>query len=520
VRDEAMKGARILIVDDEAANVRLLERLLERGGFTNLKGTTDSRQTMPLFVEFQPDLILLDLLMPHKDGFQILEDLKPLIPDGAYLPVLVLTADVSGETKRKALAAGAKDFVIKPFDATEILLRIGNLLETRFLYLEIQGQNEQLETKVRERTQQLLQAEKLATLGELIAGIAHELNNPLSAMVGHAQLLGMSQKDPAVAARVGRILEAAQRATRVVRNFLTFARRHRPEKVAVQVNEIITKTLELLAYQFRVSNIEVQAALAQDLPATAADPHQIGQVFLNLFNNAAQAMAKAHGQGTLRVTSAVSPDGGWISVIVADDGPGISRENLPRLFEPFFTTKPPGEGTGLGLPLARGIVTEHGGSITIESEPGRGATFVVTLPVAAAVAASPETAPLLGPPSGLRILVVDDEAPLREVMGDALAERGNQVEVAASGHEALEIIGRAPLDLLVLDVRMPEMSGPDLWTKVKETNPTLARRTVFCTGDVATADVRAFLETTGCPVLTKPFDLAQYFDAVARAARC
>src|SRR3990172_8022363 len=191
-----MKGARILIVDDEAANVRLLERLLERGGFTNLKGTTDSRQAVPLFVEFQPDLILLDLLMPHKDGFQILEDLKPLIPDGAYLPVLVLTADVSWETKRKALGAGAKDFVIKPFDATEVLLRIGNLLETRFLYLEIQGQNEQLETKVRERTQQLLQAEKLATLGELIAGIAHELNNPLCAMVGHAQLLGMSQKDP------------------------------------------------------------------------------------------------------------------------------------------------------------------------------------------------------------------------------------------------------------------------------------------------------------------------------------
>ncbi len=151
MRDQATKGARILIVDDEVANVRLLERLLERGGYTNLRSTTESRQVVPLFRELQPDLVLLDLLMPQPDGFQILEDLKLLIPDGAYLPVLVLTADVSGETRRKALAAGSKDFVIKPFDAMEVLLRIGNLLETRFLYSEIQKQNEQLETKVRER---------------------------------------------------------------------------------------------------------------------------------------------------------------------------------------------------------------------------------------------------------------------------------------------------------------------------------------------------------------------------------
>ncbi len=516
--DEAVKGARILIVDDEPANVRLLERLLERGGYSHLKSTTDPQRVLPLFKEFAPDLVLLDLLMPRPDGFEILEQLKALIPDGTYLPVLVLTADITPESKRRALAAGAKDFLIKPFDATEVLLRIGNLLETRRLHQALREQNERLEVTVRERTQQLLQAEKLATLGELIAGIAHELNNPLSAMVGHAQLLRMGQQDPAVLARVDRLLDAAQRATRVVRNFLTFARRHRPEKAIVSLGEIVTRTLELLAYQLRVANVEVQAALPADLPTIAADPHQLQQVFLNLFNNAAQAMATANGRGTLRVTGGADPGRAWITVAVADDGPGIPPDNLPRIFEPFFTTKPPGEGTGLGLAIARGIVVEHGGTITVESEPGKGATFLLTLPISEMAPALAAAVPLRDMPTGLRILVVDDEAPMREMIAEALATRGGRVETAGSGEQALELLARSPVDVLVLDVKMPGMSGTDLWSRLNGVNPALARRTVFCTGDVVRDDLRAFLAETGCAVVTKPFELGQLFDAVARAA--
>ncbi len=516
--DEVVKAARILIVDDEPANVRLLERLLERAGYANMKSTTDPGQVLSLFKEFGPDLILLDLLMPQPDGFEILEQLDRLIPGGTYLPVLVLTADITAESKRRALAAGAKDFLIKPFDATEVLLRIGNLLETRRLHQALRDQNERLEETVRERTQQLLQAEKLATLGELIAGIAHELNNPLSAMIGHAQLLRMRQQDPAALARVDKVMEAAQRATRVVRNFLTFARRHRPEKAMVSVSEIVTRTLEFLAYQLRVANVEVQLALPADLPTIAADPHQLQQAFLNLFNNAAQAMAKADGRGTLRVTGSTAPARTWITIAVADDGPGIPPENLPRLFEPFFTTKPPGEGTGLGLAIARGIVTEHGGTVTVESEPGKGATFLVTLPVTETAPTPTAVAPPRDMPAGLRILVVDDEAPMREMMAEALATRGGRVETAGSGEQALELLTRLPVDVLVLDVKMPGMSGPDLWSRLNGTNPALARRSVFCTGDVVRDDVRAFLAETGCAVVTKPFELAQLFDAVAQAA--
>src|SRR2546429_5447102 len=187
--EQALRAARILIVYDEPANVRLLERVLEREGYTHLRSTTDARQALPLYTESRPDLVLLDLAMPHVDGFQILEQIKPLVPPKAYLPVLVLTADITMETKRRALESGAKDFLTKPFDQVEVLLRIRNLLETRLLHQELARHNESLEEIVRERTQQLVQTEKLATMGSLLAGVAHELNNPLTVVIGQAHLL-------------------------------------------------------------------------------------------------------------------------------------------------------------------------------------------------------------------------------------------------------------------------------------------------------------------------------------------
>jgi len=365
--------------------------------------------------------------------------------------------------------------------------------------------------------EQLIQSEKLATLGQLIAGIAHELNNPLAAMVGHAQMLRLGQQDAKVAARADRIVDAALRATRIVRNFLTAARRHHPERVAVSVNDTVTKTLELLAYQLRVSNIEVESALAPDLPQIAGDPHQLQQVVLNLVNNAIQAMASG-GQGRLGVTSVLSPDRAAIRLTVADNGPGIRPEHLPHVLEPFFTTKPQGEGTGLGLAIAQGIATDHGGTITVESTFGQGATFIVTLPVTAPPVVKPAAPPAKPLPKGLRVLVVDDEAGLREMMAEALAGQGARVETAAGGREALEVLARVPVDVLVLDVRMPDVSGPDLWAQINQTNPALARRTVFCTGDVIGAETHDLIAATGCPSVSKPFEWARFFETVAEAA--
>src|SRR5437867_4358892 len=381
--DETRKAARILIVDDESANVRLLERVLEREGYTNLKSTTDARQALPLYTEFRPDLVLLDLAMPYLDGFQVLERIKPLISSQTFLPILVLTADITMETKRRALESGAKDFLTKPFDRVEVLLRIKNLLETRLLHQELARHNESLEQTVRERTERLLQTEKLATMGGLLAGVAHELNNPLTVVIGQTHLLRAGGAGTSLVQRAQKIHAAADRCVRIVRNFLALARQHTPQRGEVRVNSVIREAVELLAYELRTSGIEVVFDLDEDLPVLWADAHRLHQVLVNLIVNAQHAMREVPSPRRLTLATRFDRERGHVRLEVSDTGPGIPREIQPRIFEPFFTTKPSGQGTGLGLSLCQGIVQEHDGAITVESEPGRGATFLIELPVLA-----------------------------------------------------------------------------------------------------------------------------------------
>src|SRR5207245_325603 len=226
---EPFSSARILIVDDEPAMVRLLEQLLSHAGYTNLLGVTDSRTVVQCCDDFLPDLIVLDLRMPLLDGVEVLKRLKQRRAE-LYLPVLVLTADVSRESKRAALEAGASDFVTKPFEQTELLLRVRNLIEIRFLHRDLRRQNQTLAGQVQERSHQLLEAEKLATMGNLLAGVAHELNSPLSVILGQVGLFATTGGDAVARSRIKDIGEAAERCVRIVRSFLTMARRHPPER--------------------------------------------------------------------------------------------------------------------------------------------------------------------------------------------------------------------------------------------------------------------------------------------------
>jgi len=330
--DMRLDTAKILIVDDEPANVLLLERMLGGAGYHGVRSTTDGREVASMYEEFLPDLVLLDLRMPHRDGFAVLADLRARIPRGSYVPVLVLTADVTGEALRRALLGGAQDFLTKPFDAQEVLLRIRNLLETRFLHLAIQEQNRVLEQRVQERTRQLLQMEKLSAMGQLLAGVAHELNNPLAIVSGQAELMQLLAGESPLADRAEKIGKAAARCVRIVQSFLALARERPPERAEVLINGIVREAVDLLAYEMRTESIEVRLDLTERLPRLSADPHQLHQVLVNLLTNAQHAARHGDRPRVITVTTAATPARDGVIVTVTDTGPGIapgSRERYP-----------------------------------------------------------------------------------------------------------------------------------------------------------------------------------------------
>jgi len=368
----------------------------------------------------------------------------------------------------------------------------------------------QAEDQLRRQREALHQSERLAALGELLASVAHELNDPLSVIMVEAQLLCAALGQGPQAGRGARIAEAAEHCVRVVRNFLALAR-HRPmERERVDLNRIVRETIELMAYPLRVDGVQVTLDAAPDLPALWADPAQLHQVVLNLVCNAHQAMLQAMLRH-LTISTRFDGSRRRISLAVADTGPGISPEIQSRIFEPFFTTRPEGQGTGLGLSLCRGVVEGHGGSISVESRPGEGAVFHVELPLEVPPAPPEGRAAAEAPPliAGKTILVVDDEPMIAGVLVDILSADGHRVHTAENGAVALEKLRGQTYDLILIDIKMPELDGPALYREIQRRYPDLPRRIIFLTGDVQSREAAAFLERTGAPSLSKPFRLEE-----------
>ena len=371
-------------------------------------------------------------------------------------------------------------------------------------------------TEERLMQERLLQSEKMVSVGQLVSGVAHELNNPLTGIMGFAQLLlAREELDDRTRSDVKTIYTEADRAAKIVQNLLSFARRKRTEKEPANLNDLLEQVLELRSYDLRVKNIEVELDLDPDLPQTMVDTNQIQQVFFNIIINAEQAMMAEEGQGTLKVRSWRQQDA--IRLSLQDDGPGMEDATLRRIFDPFFTTKQAGEGTGLGLTISYGIIDEHGGRIWAESRPGRGTAFIIELPIVQG-GERPRAAPEeeLSAATGGSILVVDDEESIQRLLGSILEMDGHQVDTARNGIEALERIGQSHYDVIITDIKMPEMDGRALYQRLLELDNGLAQRTVFITGDTVSPDTRDFLEQVRNPCLAKPFRIRQVRETISQ----
>jgi two-component system, NtrC family, sensor kinase len=374
--------------------------------------------------------------------------------------------------------------------------------------------------------QQLIQSEKLSAIGELISGIAHELNNPLTGVMGYSQLLQLRKDlDDRAKENLLKINNLALRCQKIVQNLLSFARKQKPERTLSDINEILEKTVELRSYELQVNNIEISRALDRNLPKTIADAHQLQQVFLNVLTNAEQAMLEAHGKGHLTIRTRADQQNSRIVVEVTDDGPGIPETYLTRIFDPFFTTKDVGKGTGLGLSLSYGMIKEHGGNIYARSRMGEGSIFFIELPIITRLHDEPSMAPELMPQAlqfeklirGKRILVVDDEKYILDFFVEVFHTLPVQVDTASDGRAAMQRMLSSDYDLIVSDFKMPQMSGRELYSWIKETRPQLASRIIFVTGDTVSLDTRSFFEDNQNRYLAKPFKIEEVKEVIQQA---
>ena len=364
------------------------------------------------------------------------------------------------------------------------------------------------EAKQKRMRQELSLNRRLVAIGQVAAGITHEINNPLTGVTAFAQMLMQMDIPENMKEAVEVIHEGAIRVVGIVDRLRTFARRDRPENEYTDINAIITNTLALRSYEMRSNGIEVTTQLSENLPRTMANIGQLQQVFLNIVINAEQAMTTGPRRKELTIATKLVAD--RIIVSIRDNGPGIPQEIIDELFDPFFTTKGDNSGMGLGLSISRDIITEHGGEIRVWSKPELGATFVVDLPIVTDTREGEPGEPAdaeQAEPVGARILVVDDEPHICRALDRLLTNKGHQVDTISSPLKALEMLRDNRYDLILLDLRMPDMSGIELYERIGIISPSLQRKVICVTGDVVSSQNETFLHETGIPCVAKPFGI-------------
>jgi signal transduction histidine kinase len=398
--NDFLRRTKILIVDHELPNVQFLERVLRRVRIVNVKSTTDSRTALSLFREFQPDLVLIDWLMADVNGRRVVEQMRAMIPAGGFIPIVVLAADVTSETRQLALASGAHELIAKPIDASEVVLQIANMVQVRLAHLRLNEQKQALEETVRERTFDLKQAlaavraseellaktQRLSAVGTMASGIAHDFNNALMLIMGSGEiLLGDAERHRLTRENaiplLQDILTAARDASNLVGQLRRFSRSgdtgevHQPINLSWLIEQAVSFTRPKWDTQAFGAGSQIRMVVDfQDVPVILGDGGRLRDAITNLIFNAVDAMPQG---GTLTLRTRV--EGEFVLLEISDTGIGMTEEVRRNCFEPFFTTKGQ-EGTGLGLAMVYGIVQHHSGSIEVASKPGKGTTFTLRLP--------------------------------------------------------------------------------------------------------------------------------------------
>jgi len=407
------------------------------------------------------------------------------------------------QAERQLVTVDGREIIVA---TSGVPFRRGEQRQALILFVDI-TEMKRAQEKIGRQREALHQAEKISAFGSLLAGVAHELNNPLSVVVGRTTMLGETDLEPAVADSIGKIRTAAERCAGIVRKFLAMARQQAPERVYVRLETLIDLCLDLLTYGLESAGIRVVKTIPADLPGTMADSEQLMQVISNLLINAKQAMEDWSGPRELTIDTHFDRESNSISITVGDSGPGIPRDILGRIFDPFFTTKGLGAGTGIGLAVSRGIVEAHGGTITAENAETGGARFTIEIPVLGEATDAEDETPASAEQKvdRKRLLIIDDEDEIRSMLVEILGTEGYLVDEAANGRDALSRLADTDYDLIISDLIMPVLDGAGLHEELSRHHPEQVERLIFITGDALSPATRQFLKRVERPVIEKPF---------------
>ncbi len=481
-----LTDAKILIIDDQIANIEVLEDLLDAQGYTNITSTTDPREALHLFAIHEPDIVLLDLMMPYLDGFQVMAQLKPLMSEGVFVPILVLTADATSDTKKRALTEGASDFITKPFDITEVGLRIKNLLLTSYLMSELKDQNALLEIKVKERTSQLVETNKMLEAAKnkaeasnklktaFMQNISHEVRTPLNGILGFSSLIG----DPELTADereefMNLLQESSDRLVKTITDYMDIS------LIVSGSMEVQKKKFSFVPMLENIKNKYGKIAHAKSLNYTLNIPEECRSIeietdqelleksVIQLVDNA----FKFTKEGSVQL--GVSLNDTILTVYVQDTGVGISMDAQEKVFESFIQEDVSNtrghEGSGLGLTITKGIMELLGGNVTIESEKNSGTKIMLSLPVPEYRQQNVPKGNSVRRASESYILVAEDDPGNMLYIEHTLKNRFKGFYKAHDGKEAVKMMKEHPeIALVLMDLKMPIMDGFEATKEIRK----------------------------------------------------